>query len=97
MGLGFLSNRGIFLTWPYLSQTGTPWLWWLLAGLAAGVIAAWLRRRARTMADRAVVFCLGCSYSSLWQSSAFCLCELGSGCRIPSLMSCGAATAAHCT
>ena len=44
-GLGFLSNRGIFLSWPYLSQTGAPWLWWLLAGLAAGVVAAWLRRR----------------------------------------------------
>jgi general L-amino acid transport system permease protein len=46
-GLGFLSNRGIFLTWPYLSHTGTPWLWWLLGGIAAGVLAAWLRRRAK--------------------------------------------------
>ena len=45
-GFGFLSNRGIFLTWPYLSQTGAPWLWWLLAALIAGGIAAWLRRRA---------------------------------------------------
>jgi general L-amino acid transport system permease protein len=43
--LGFLSNRGIFLTWPYLSQTGAPWLWWLAAGLVLGMLAAWLRRR----------------------------------------------------
>jgi len=45
-GLGFLSNRGIFLTWPFLSQTGAPWLWWLLAGIVAGIVAASLRRRA---------------------------------------------------
>lgn len=44
--LGFLSNRGIFLSWPYLSQTGAPWLWWLLGALAAGGAAAALRRRA---------------------------------------------------
>jgi general L-amino acid transport system permease protein len=44
--LGFLSNRGIFVTWPYLSQTGAPWLWWLLAALIAGGVAAWLRRRS---------------------------------------------------
>jgi len=51
-GLGFLSNRGVFLTWPFLSQTGTPWLWWLLAGVIAGGVAAWLRRRALRRAGR---------------------------------------------
>jgi general L-amino acid transport system permease protein len=51
--LGFLSNRGIFLTWPYLSQTGAPWLWWLLAALGAGVAAAWLRRRVLERSGRA--------------------------------------------
>jgi general L-amino acid transport system permease protein len=51
-GLGFLSNRGVFLTWPYLSQTGTPWLWWLLGGVVAGILAAWLRRRALRRAGR---------------------------------------------
>ncbi len=50
--LGFLSNRGIFLTWPYLSQTGAPWLWWLLSGLVAGVVTAWLRRRALERSGR---------------------------------------------
>lgn len=43
--LGFLSNRGIYLAWPYLSHTGAPWLWWLAAGVLGGVLAAWLRRR----------------------------------------------------
>jgi general L-amino acid transport system permease protein len=44
-GIGFLSNRGVFLTWPFLSQTGTPWLWWLLGGAVAGMLTAALRRR----------------------------------------------------
>lgn len=43
---GFLSNRGIFIAWPFLSTTGAPWLWWLLGGVLAGIAAAWLRRRA---------------------------------------------------
>ena len=51
-GLGSLSNRGIFLAWPYLSQTGTPWLWWLLGGAVAGVLVASLRRRALARAGR---------------------------------------------
>jgi general L-amino acid transport system permease protein len=50
--LGFLSNRGIYLTWPFLSQTGTPWLWWLLAAAVAGFAAAWLRRRALERSGR---------------------------------------------
>jgi general L-amino acid transport system permease protein len=44
--LGFLSNRGIFLAWPYLSSTGSAWLWWLAGGVLAGLLAAWWRRRA---------------------------------------------------
>ncbi|MBW7882190.1 MAG: ABC transporter permease subunit [Caldilineaceae bacterium] len=43
--LGFLSNRGMFLTWPFLTQTGRPWGWWLLAGVLAGVLVRWLRGR----------------------------------------------------
>jgi general L-amino acid transport system permease protein len=50
--LGFLTNRGIFLTWPYLSQTGAPWLWWLAAGAVGGVVAAWLRRRSLKRSGR---------------------------------------------
>jgi general L-amino acid transport system permease protein len=50
--LGFLTNRGIFLTWPFLSQTGAPWLWWLLAGAMAGVLVAWLRRRMLARSGR---------------------------------------------
>ena len=50
--LGFLSNRGIFLTWPFLSQTGAPWLWWLLAGVVVGIVAAYLRRRALERSGR---------------------------------------------
>ncbi len=45
---GYLSNRGLYVLWPYLSTTGTPWLWWLLGGLIAGAGAAWLRRRQLT-------------------------------------------------
>ncbi|MBK8046015.1 MAG: ABC transporter permease subunit [Anaerolineales bacterium] len=44
-GLAFLSNRGIYVTWPVLTVTGAPWLWWLLAGVGLGLLAAWLRRR----------------------------------------------------
>ncbi len=44
-GLGFFTNRGVFITWPFLSVTGAPWLWWLLGGGVLGVVAAWLRRR----------------------------------------------------
>jgi general L-amino acid transport system permease protein len=44
-GVGVLSNRGLYVLWPYLTATGTPWLWWLLGGLVAGIGAAWLRRK----------------------------------------------------
>lgn len=50
--LGYLSNRGVFFSWPYLSQTGAPWLWWLLGALAAGIVAAFLRRRALQRSGR---------------------------------------------
>lgn len=50
--LGYLSNRGILLSWPYLSQTGTPWLWWLLAAVGAGIVAAFLRRRMHERSGR---------------------------------------------
>jgi general L-amino acid transport system permease protein len=43
--VGFLSSRGLFVLWPYLSETGTPWLWWLLGGIVTGAGAAWLRRK----------------------------------------------------
>ena len=44
-GLAYLSNRGIYITWPFLSPSGTPWLGWVVGGVVAGVIVAWLRRR----------------------------------------------------
>jgi general L-amino acid transport system permease protein len=44
-GLAYLSNRGIYITWPFLSESGTPWLWWVVGGFLAGVLVAWLRRR----------------------------------------------------
>ncbi len=44
-GVGVLSNRGLYVLWPYLTATGTPWLWWLLGGVVAGIGAAWLRRK----------------------------------------------------
>jgi len=44
-GLAFLSNRGIFITWPFLTESGAPWFWWLVGGAVAGAVVAWLRRR----------------------------------------------------
>ena len=44
-GYGVLSNRGLYVLWPYLTATGTPWLWWLLGGVILGAGVAWLRRK----------------------------------------------------
>jgi general L-amino acid transport system permease protein len=44
-GLAYLSNRGIYITWPFLSPAGTPWLGWVVGGVVAGIVVAWLRRR----------------------------------------------------
>jgi general L-amino acid transport system permease protein len=48
--LGYLSNRGVFITWPFLTITGEPWLWWLGGAIVAGVVAIWLRRRQQEAA-----------------------------------------------
>jgi general L-amino acid transport system permease protein len=44
-GLGFITNRGLYLVWPYITQVGRQWVWWLLAGIIVGFVASWLRRR----------------------------------------------------
>ena len=44
-GFGVVSKRGLYVLWPYLTATGTPWLWWLLGGVLLGVGVAWLRRK----------------------------------------------------
>ena len=47
-GFGVVSNRGLYVLWPYLTATGTPWLWWLVGGVVLGAGVAWLRRRQLT-------------------------------------------------
>lgn len=42
---GYLTNRGIHLTWIFITETGRLWLLWLLAGLVLGVAVSWLRRK----------------------------------------------------
>lgn len=42
---GYLTNRGMYLTWIYPTETGRIWNWWLLAGVVIGVLMSWLRRR----------------------------------------------------
>ncbi len=42
---GYLTNRGMYLTWIYPTETGRVWNWWLLAGVVIGVLMSWLRRR----------------------------------------------------
>jgi general L-amino acid transport system permease protein len=44
-GLGYLTNRGMYLTWLYPSETGRALTWWLLGGVIVGMMVAWLRRR----------------------------------------------------
>lgn len=43
--LGYLTNRGMYLTWIYPTETGRVWNWWLLAGVVIGVLLSWLRRK----------------------------------------------------
>jgi general L-amino acid transport system permease protein len=43
--LGYLTNRGMYLTWIYPSETGQALTWWLLGGVIAGMVVAWVRRR----------------------------------------------------
>lgn len=44
-GVAMLSNRGIGLTWLFLTESGRPWLYWLAAGLIVAILLGWLRRR----------------------------------------------------
>lgn len=43
--LGYLTNRGMYLTWIFPTETGRALTWWLLGGIIVGVAVAWLRRR----------------------------------------------------
>ncbi len=51
-GVGILSNRGIAFSWLYVTESGRPWLYWLLAGVVVGGIAVYLRRRSLVAQDR---------------------------------------------
>ncbi len=42
---GYLTNRGMFLTWVYPSETGRFLTWWLLGGVVIGMLVSWVRRR----------------------------------------------------
>jgi len=44
-GVGYLTNRGMYLTWPYITASGQQWNWWLLAGVVLGVLVGWIRKR----------------------------------------------------
>jgi general L-amino acid transport system permease protein len=46
-GVALLSNRGIALTWPRLSATGQPLIYWLAAALSAALLIGVLVRRRR--------------------------------------------------
>ncbi len=43
--LGYLTNRGMYLSWPQLTATGLAWNGWLLGGGGVAVVVAWLQRR----------------------------------------------------
>ncbi len=47
-GMGYLTNRGMYLTWAYATATGQQWNWWLLAGVILGILVGWMRRRHLT-------------------------------------------------
>lgn len=51
-GLGYLSNRGTAFTWIYISETGRPWLYWLLAGAVVALAVGFVRRRQLARAGR---------------------------------------------
>jgi len=47
-GLGMLSNRGIQLSWPFITVTGSGWRIWLLGALIVALaVGFWQRRRLR--------------------------------------------------
>ena len=47
-GLGMISNRGLQLSWPFITVTGSGWRIWLLGALIAAVLVGiWQRRRLR--------------------------------------------------
>jgi len=44
-GIGYLTNRGMYLTWGYITASGQQWNGWLLAALGIGTLAGWARKR----------------------------------------------------
>ncbi|MFO7633684.1 MAG: ABC transporter permease subunit, partial [Caldilinea sp.] len=42
---GYLTNRGMYLTWLYPTETGRALTWWLLGAVIIGLLVSWLRRR----------------------------------------------------
>lgn len=51
-GLGIISNRGVVLNWFFVTESGRPWLYWLLAGVVVGGVVVYLRRRSLAAQDR---------------------------------------------
>ena len=43
--VGMISNRGVFLTWPFITEAGQAYIWWLLAAALAALGSGWWRRR----------------------------------------------------
>lgn len=46
-GLAIISNRGIELTWPFITSTGADLGWWLGGGLLVALGVGWLQRQAQ--------------------------------------------------
>lgn len=43
--IGYLTNRGMYLAWPYPTETGRDLIWWLIAAVIVGMVVSWVRRR----------------------------------------------------
>lgn len=51
-GVGILSNRGMALSWFYVTESGRSWFYWLLAGLVVAGVVIFLRKRSLAAQDR---------------------------------------------
>ncbi len=51
-GVGILSNRGMALSWFYVTEAGQSWFYWVLAGLVVAGIVIYLRQRSLAAQDR---------------------------------------------
>ncbi len=44
-GLAILSNRGAVISWPYLTEVGRNWTFWVLGAIVLALLIAYVRRR----------------------------------------------------